>query len=80
MDTYTSMFFKSDYKEFPKEELKNWVNKVKDYSDEDLLDIPLFRKRMEQDVRIPIDERIILVNKPDRELAVVMAKAKLTEK
>ena len=78
MDSYIGLFQKKDYTQFNKVTLEALAKKVEHYDSDVLLDVNLFRRQVELDAEMPIAERINIVNKPDNELAVIMAKAKLT--
>ena len=78
MDSYIGLFEKKDYTQFNKVTLDALVDKVKDYDSDILLDVNLFRRQVELDIKMPLAERINMMNRPDTELAVIMAKAKLT--
>lgn len=78
MDSYIGLFEKKDYTQFNKATLEALVSKVSNYDSDVLLDVNLFRRQVELDINMPLAERINMMNRPDTELAVIMAKAKLT--
>lgn len=80
MDKYIGMFDKDDYKNAPQKHLATLSELVSLYPTSSLLDVKEFRNQVSQDLNLSMMERYDITSRTSEHLAIIMAKAKLTDK